>query len=433
MRAMTFADTLSPRERRRGRILACCACWFGCISEVMVDSSAIVILYIAMMGGSKAEAMLSTGFSAVFCMVAMIPCAALVGRIGLKRSVVAACLAGCAGFLLMAAAPFFGPWRKAAALAGCLVFSAQRTLYGAAWYPMLDVFLRPQDRGSFFGTMRFTYMVLSGVLFYFVGRLMGEDPPVCLMQGVLAVTGLLILGRLFCMLRFPENPAEEKVRLDWRRALGISVRNGPLVGYSVYVCLLSAASTSIVPLTLLYLKNHAGLDAGRVQVFSTVGIAGSVAGFFCYGFLLRALKIRRLELGVHLAFVAAALVLALAGADVPGFLRIAGAAYFLAAFAGSAFMCNNSAEYLALARPGNKPMAVAFLQTYQNVGISVGRAGTAAILGADLLAPSWRLGSLELCGYQTLFLLYGAAMAFLLVLLPALPAFVPKHRDYYEP
>lgn len=430
---MTFADTLSPRERRRGRILACFACWFGCISEVMVDSSAIVILYIAMMGGSKAEAMLSTGFSAVFSMVAMIPCAALVGRIGLKRAVVAACLAGCAGFLLMAAAPFFGPWRKAAALAGCLVFSAQRTLYGAAWYPMLDVFLRPRDRGSFFGTMRFTYMVLSGVLFYFVGRLMGEDPPVRLMQGVLAVTGLLILGRLFCMLRFPENPAEERVRLDWRRALGISVRNGPLVGYSVYVCLLSAASTSLVPLTLLYLKNHAGLDAGRVQVFSTVGIAGSVAGFFCYGFLLRALKIRRLELGVHLAFVAAALVLALAGADVPGFLWVAGAAYFLASFAGSAFMCNNSAEYLALARPGNKPMAVAFLQTYQNVGISVGRAGTAAILGADLLAPSWRLGSLELCGYQTLFLLYGAAMAFLLVLLPALPAFVPKHRDYYEP
>lgn len=430
---MTFADTLSARERRRGRILACFACWFGCISEVMVDSSAIVILYIAMMGGSKAEAMLSTGFSAVFCTVAMIPCAALVGRIGLKRAVVAACLAGCAGFLLMAAAPFFGPWRKAAALAGCLVYSAQRTLYGAAWYPMLDVFLRPRDRGSFFGTMRFTYMVLSGVLFYFVGRMMGEDPPVRLMQGVLAVTGLLILGRLFCMLRFPENPAEEKVRLDWRRALGISVRNGPLVGYSVYVCLLSAASTSIVPLTLLYLKNHAGLDAGRVQVFSTVVIAGSVAGFFCYGFLLRALKIRRLELGVHLAFVAAALVLALAGADLPGFLWIAGAAYFLAAFAGSAFMCNNSAEYLALARPGNKPMAVAFLQTYQNVGISVGRAGTAAILGADLLAPSWRLGSLELCGYQTLFLLCGAAMAFLLVLLPALPAFVPKHRDYYEP
>ena len=96
-------------------------------------------------------------------------------------------------------------------------------------------------------------------------------------------------------------------------------------------------------------------------------------------------------------------------------------------------MCNNSTEFLALARPGNKPMAVAFLQTYQNVGISIGRAGTAAVLGADLLAPSWRLGPLELCGYQTLFLASGAAMAALLVLLPTLPAFVPKHSDYYEP
>ena len=88
---MTFADTLSPQERRRGRVLAC---YFGCISEVMVDSSAIVILYIAMMGGSKSEAMLSTGFSAVFCMLAMIPCAVLVGRIGLKRAVAVSCLAG---------------------------------------------------------------------------------------------------------------------------------------------------------------------------------------------------------------------------------------------------------------------------------------------------------------------------------------------------
>ena len=281
--------------------------------------------------------------------------------------------------------------------------------------------------------VRFTYMVLTGTLFYLVGRWMGEDPPVWLMQGVIAVTGLLLLGRLFCVMRFPENPAEEKVRLDWRRALGISVRNGPLVAYSVYVCLLSAASTSIVPLTLLYLRNHAGLDAGRVQVFSVVGIAGSVAGFFCYGFLLRVLRIRRLELCVHLALAASALVLAFAGAGVPGFLPVAGATYFLASFAGSAFMCNNSTEFLALARPGNKPMAVAFLQTYQNVGISIGRAGTAAVLGADLLAPSWRLGPLELCGYQTLFLVSGAAMAALLVLLPALPAFVPKHSDYYEP
>ena len=108
----TFAETLSPEVRRRGRILAFCACCFGCISEVMLDSSAIIILYISMLGGSKQEVMFSTGFSAIFCMAALIPCAFLIGRIGMRRAVTAACLTGCAGYLLMAAAPFFGPFQE---------------------------------------------------------------------------------------------------------------------------------------------------------------------------------------------------------------------------------------------------------------------------------------------------------------------------------
>ncbi|MBQ7696518.1 MAG: MFS transporter [Lentisphaeria bacterium] len=429
----TYAETLSPQERRRGRILAFFACYFGCISEVMLDSSAIIILYISMLGGSKLEVMLSTGFSAIFCMAAMIPCAFLISRIGMKRGVTAACLAGCAGYLLMAAAPFFGPYQKAVCLIGCLIYSAQRSLYGAAWYPMLDVFLRPQDRGSFFGTMRFTYMILSGVLFFLIGKLMGKEPPVELMQIVIGVTGLLILGRLYCMLHFPANPEENKFRLDIRSALGISVRNGPLVNYSVYVCLLSMAFTSLVPVTLLYLKNHVGLDAGKVQIFSTIGIAGSITGFFCYGFLQKKLKVKRLELSVHLIYTAAALTLALLSRNASGFIYIAGTVYFFISFAGSTFMCNNSTELLALARPGNKPMAMAFQQTYQNLGISIGRGGTALILGANLLMPSWDLGPLEICSYQTLFLLYGSLMAILLILLPTLPAIVPKHHDYYEP
>ena len=429
----TFAETLTPQERRRGRIYAFCACYFGCISEVMLDSSAIIILYISMLGGTKLEVMLSTGFSAVFSMLAMIPCAFLISRVGAKRAVTAACLAGCSGYLLMAAAPFFGPYQKTAVMTGCLIYCAQRSLYGAAWYPMLDVFLRPQNRGSFFGTMRFTYMILSGVLFFLIGKLMGKEPPIALMQTVIGITGLLILGRLFCMLRFPENPEEKKFHLNLKNALGISIRNGPLVSYAAYACLLLLAQTSLVPVTLLYLKNHVKLDPGTVQIFSTIGIAGSVTGYFAYGFLQKKLKIKHLETGVHLTLTLAALLLAVLQKNTPGFIWLAGAIYFFILFANATFGCNNSIELLALARPGNKPMAMAFLQTYQNVGISIGRGGTALILGANLLMPSWDLGSLEICSYQTLFLLYGTLLAILLVLFPTLPAIVPKHHDYYEP
>ena len=52
---MTFAETLTERERRRGRILAYASTWFGCISEVMMDSSAIIIIYITLLNGTSAR------------------------------------------------------------------------------------------------------------------------------------------------------------------------------------------------------------------------------------------------------------------------------------------------------------------------------------------------------------------------------------------
>ena len=123
---------------------------------------------------------------------------------------------------------------------------------------------------------------------------MGKEPPVMLMQCIIGIAGILVLGRMYCMLQFPENTMERTAKLNIRKALGISVRNGPLVSYSVYVCLISIAYTSLVPLTLLYLKNYIKLPAGQVQVFSTIGIAGSITGFFFYGYLFKKLKIKRI-------------------------------------------------------------------------------------------------------------------------------------------
>ncbi|MBO4649556.1 MAG: MFS transporter [Lentisphaeria bacterium] len=428
-----FAETLTEAQRKRARIYAYFACYFGCISEVMLDSSAIVIIYLSMLGGSSMLIMLATSFSGILSMFLLIPSAALIGRIGMRKGVLIACCIGCAGFLLMASAPAFGAFSKVVAMTGCLIYCMQRSLYCAAWYPMLDAFLRPQDRGSFFGTMRYTYMIVTGVLFFYLGKVMGKNPPMLLMQCVIGGAGICLLGRLYCMWQFPVNPMENTAKLNVRHSLGISIRNGPLTSYAVYLCLLSIAFTSLVPVTLLYLKEYVGLAAGTVQVFSTVGIAGSIVGYFCYGWLLKHLKIKRMELLTHFTFIFVAFSLFLLHKGIPYFLWIAGFVYFMLFFASSAFMCNNSTELLALARPGNKPMAMAFQQTYQNFGISVGRTGTSLILGAHLLAPTWTFAGMEICSFQTLFLLYGVIATVVLVLIPTLPAIVPKHHDYYEP
>ncbi len=428
-----FAETLTEQQRKRARLYAYFACYFGCVSEVMLDSSAIVILYIGMLGGGSMLVMLSTSFTGILNMLLMIPAAVLIAHIGMRKAVVAACVTGCVGYLVMASAPFFGTAGRIVAIIGCMIYCLQRSLYSTTWYPMLDAFLRKEDRGSFFGTMRYTYMIFTGVIFFLLGKAMGKNPPMLLMQSVIGIAGLMTLGRLYCMLHFPQNNREEKPKRSFRQSLGISIRNGPLTSYSVYICLLSIAYTSLVPVTLIYLKQHVGLPADTVQIFSTVGIAGSIIGYFCYGRMLKKLKIKRMELLTHFIFIFAAFSMFLLDKDMKFFLWLAGTVYFMSSFAASMYMCNNSTELLALARPGNKPMAMAFLQTYQNIGVSIGRAGTSLILGVNLLAPVWNIGKISFCSFQTLFLLYGVVATVILILFPTLPAIVPKHHDYYEP
>ena len=70
-----FAETLTEQQRRRARIYAYFACYFGCVSEVMLDSSAIIIIYIGMLGGGNMLVMLSTSFSGLLSMLLLIPSA----------------------------------------------------------------------------------------------------------------------------------------------------------------------------------------------------------------------------------------------------------------------------------------------------------------------------------------------------------------------
>ncbi|MBE6357789.1 MAG: hypothetical protein E7057_00900 [Lentisphaerae bacterium] len=430
---MSYADTLSERERKRGRIYAYFACLFGCVSEVMLDSSALIIIYFTMLDGGDMLTMLGTSFSSVLGALLYIPACMIITRAGLKTTVRYSCFAGCAGFLIMAAAPLAGAAAKYAALAGCLVYCFQRCTYGATWYPLLDVFLRAQDRARFFGTMRFFYTGFTGILFFIIGLVLKKNPPMIFMQIVIAVTGLLVLGRYYCISRFPENKNAVPETPDVRKGLGISIKNGPLTAYSVYVGLLSLSFTSLSPLTYLYLGKYVELGHGTVQIISSVGLSGFVVGYFCYGRFFGSVKLKYLELLSHLLYMTVAFSLFFVDKSMPGFTIFAGAVIFATSFAYSLFMCNNSAELLSLARPGNKTMAMAFVQTYSSAGAAIGRIGTSLILGTAMLAPVWELFGREISRYQTFFLFSGVMLLVLLFLLPTLPSFVPSHDDYYEP
>ena len=116
---------------------------------------------------------------------------------------------------------------------------------------------------------------------------MGKNPPEWLMQTVIGVTGLGLLVRNYCISRFPEDVNAKQETPDLRKALRISVSNGPLTAYSVYVCLLTIANSSLGPVTYIYLREYVKFDPGMVQRISAVGMAGHILGFLLYNKLLK--------------------------------------------------------------------------------------------------------------------------------------------------
>ena len=426
------ADALSDQCRKKFRSYAYASTWFGCFADVLPESSAVIILYLAMLGASNTLIMLSTGISGIVSMFLLIPASCIVDKLGPRKVVNISCGIACISYLIMSAAPLFGTAARYVVLVGCVSFCVSKPLWTASWYPILGDILKPSERGDFLGFMRFSYYILSGSVFFLLGLVMGKKPPVWLLQLTVGVTGILVLGRSFFISRI-KTGSRELGKYDLKKAFFTSVRNAPLVGFAVYTAFLSLSFAAVLPLTLLYLKNGLGCGDNVVQVLSSIGIAGSICGFFCYGKLVRFLGIRNLELCIHAAYILIPLGLFLCGKNLASPVIPVGGLLFAGNFAFACFSCSVSQEILALARPGNITMASAFTQTYQMMGTACGRTSASLLLGNGVLAATWKFWNISISRFQTIFLLCAGLALFCVTLFFCLPSVVPKHEDYYNP
>ena len=287
---MTYAETLTPQQRQKYEKHAILSTWFGCISEQMIDSNALIVLYIVMLGGNDSMSMFSTSLSSVASVVLMIFCAGLAVKFGLRMTYSAACIVGSLAFLAIAAAPYAGSYAQNIVIGSTFIYSLTRPVYSSTWYPLLDNFLLPEGRSKFFGKMRFSYMILNTILIYAMGKIMGAKPPVLVVQSLFVFGGLMLMGRKFEMDRMPLNPNAKREPVNIPLALGICIKNGPLIGFSIYSCLVNMAFYAAVPLAVVYMKTCLNFNAESLMTFSSVGLLGSIVGYAAVGRLLPKFK-----------------------------------------------------------------------------------------------------------------------------------------------
>ena len=417
---------------RRNVLLAYASTWFGCFTDVMIDSSAIIIIYLNLLNAANSVIMFSTALAGIISVPLLIPISPLVDRYGAKKVVSTSCILSTSGYLLLASAAFVPQYASMVSLIGILIFSISRPLWSASWYPILADILKPEERASFFGKMRFSYNIITGSVFYVVGLLMGKNPPARLLQTVIAAAGLLVIGRHFCItnLKLTE---EKRASFDLKKSFKISIKNAPLVGFSVYSCFLSFAYTAVIPLALLYMKKGMNLSAETVQTISTAGIAGSITAFLIYGTLHKKLGMRNTQILVHLMTILIPVGFIFCRVGMPLLTLCLGILLFLAYCNNALFLCCFSQECLSLSRPGNTAMASAFANTYNCVGVAVGRTVSSLLLGHGILSTSWSWNGFVMNEFQSLFLFCAVGALFCGLLLFILPSVIPQHDDYYKP
>lgn len=428
-----FAEQFSDKERRRYRRYAICSAVTGCISEWCLDSNTVIILYLVMLGGSESFSMFSSAISALVTVLLSIPFAGVANKIGLRVSYRAAVFLGMSAYFLMAAAPFFGAVAKYVVIAGCFMYCFSRPLYSATWYPMCDSFLLKHERGSFFGNMRFIYMTLNALLIFSAGKLMGAKPPIWIMQLVILFPGLMLFGRKICMDNLPVNPASEKNVYDLRKAIAISVRNSELMGFSFYICMINMSIAAALPLAILYMKTTLNFTPFQMMTITSIGLAGYISGYAVVGRLMKKIGTRNFQLlthGIFIVFLASLFLIQPQWNYLPERFAIL---FYLHGIGAAFLMCLSSTEMLALARPANKLMASAMVNTFTALGTTVGRTGGSIILGLALLNESWNLWGGNFTKYNALFALSLCMIIFSLLFLLLAPSVVPRHKDYYEP
>lgn len=430
---MSFAETLSLREKRAAEKHAIRSTWYGCFSEKLFANTALTVIYLTMLGAGDSFTMFISSVSSISGLIFMIPFAGLTAKLGLRMTYTFTCTAGCCAFLGMALAPFSGAAGKYIMIVTFFIYAMTQQLYSSAWYPLLDNFLLPSERSRFFSKMRFSYNLLNVILIYGLGKLMGNNPAMWFLQLIYVCGGLTLLGRKFEMDRLPIDPNAKRETVNIALGLRFCFRNSTLVGFSLYTCLITMSYGTAMILGVLYMRTQLKYGAETLMTYSTLSMAGLIVGFGIAGKIIRIFKTRKCQIATHFMALTSCALLLICVPENPANKAILVFMFLLNGITSAFMSCINSTEMMALAKPGSKVMTTAFFSTASLIGSAAGKLGTTFVLGCGALANEWMLWGFKMSKFQFLFIFFTAMMAFLLLFLPLVPSVIPKHKDYYCP
>lgn len=419
-------------ERRRAERLATVSACCGATGDVTLTDSALIILFAATMGASDMLSMLTTSLLPLFNGLLIIPMAWVAIRVGNKRLIVTVSTLSFVAYLLIVVSPLFGRAGVVVLIVSMVLFALFHTGYVAGWFPLLDSFLTPERRSGYLSRMRFAWQISSATFLLVVGLLIGKSPPLWKLQMALFAAALVFAGRAWAISRMPILPGEQAERPQFRQGLATALANKPLAGYSVYLFVLNLAAYGTIPLVTLHLKRALHAPDNVTVLISAITLVGMLLGSLSAGRIIGRWGIKRTLLAIHAMYAVINLALFFIGKGTPTTYLMVALLVFLYSFVFANANIASTSEMMALATPGNKTMAMAFCGTFYYAGSGLSRLMSSVVLGSGILAQEWQMGAMTISHFQSLFLIYAAAVVFAAMLLVVVPAIFPKGDYLYQ-
>jgi len=409
------------------------------MGDVPFTDAAVIILYAGMLGAGDSFSMITTSLLSMAIGFLGIPVSWLTMKIGnCQKTIMIVTSLALIMFAFIVMAPFFGHWGLYVLIISLMLYAVTHAVYVSAWFPLLDTFIRDERRNAYLGKMRFSWQLTSAVLLFAIGLIIGKNPPISMIQGVMLFSVAFFACKIYFIGHVPcfiiPGGKEKKMEYDYRKGLRTALENKPLTGYSAYLFILNLAAYGTIPLASLYLKKALQAPDNVIVFVSSVTLAGMLTGSLFAGLIIKRWGIRKTFLFVHVFYAITNLALFFMSRGIMPDLLLYGSIAGILFVYSFVFACANissSSEMMALATPGNKVMAMAFCNAFYYSGCGLSRFLSSLLIGSGMLAPFWNLGGLAITHYQTMFLLYTICVAFAASLLVVVPAIFPKGEYIY--
>jgi MFS family permease len=414
-------SALSIEDQKAGMRHAIIAACFGSIGPVLISNSSVIILYANLLGVSETVSLVTTSLQDCSKCLLMIPFAYIAEYIGHKRMTLLGNLLACIMLFLCASAGFFPSISRYVLLGSLAGFSISIAFYLSSWFPLLSNVVPEDMRGTFFGKMRFTWQLFSGIILVIISLLVGKSADLITLQAIVAFAGILYVGRLYHLSRIKEVKSS-KTTPPLRSLLSDAISNKQLVGFSIYLLCLYMAANATIPVTFIFAKNSLKLADNIVVVLSALLLTGLIIGYLAASKIVDKFGVKGIFLCAHMSFGILNFMLLAVKTDsltdtiILGSITVAYGFFF--ALASIAV----TSEVFNLAPENNKGISMAFCLSFYSAGLGGSRFLASLILGSGLLSPTWQFLGMQVTKYHTMFLFYGCAVvvtSLLMVLVPS--------------